>query len=353
MQTAATFFDGESSVPHHVEIKFDERNNELLFLSSEYKDKFWKIEDIDFQNLDFCLEISNKTNSLELLKITDKSFVKFFIDSLNQNNNLSVYQKLLHKGIKFHIFIATLLIALIGTGYFYLIPWIGEKSVVMIPAEFDNYLSNDFLINYLADNKVDSVKSERLTDFSAQLDFKNSKPLSFIVVESEIVNAFALPDGKIVVFTGLLHKMKSYEELTALLSHEAVHVNNRHSVKMLARNLAGYIFVSAMFSDVNGIMSIIAENAENLQSLSYSRKFEDEADTEGVRLMMHNKVHPRGMINLFKRLKDDKYAMPEFLSTHPVTDSRIQVISEVIRKTDYSFKTNLKLKQSFDLIRNE
>ncbi|MDO9154645.1 MAG: M48 family metalloprotease [Paludibacter sp.] len=97
----------------------------------------------------------------------------------------------------------------------------------------------------------------------------------------------------------------------------------------------------------------MAENAENLQSLSYSRKFEDEADTEGVRLMMHNKVHPRGMINLFRRLKDEKYVVPEFLSTHPITDGRIQTINRVIKESQFLYRDYPKLKQSFELLKKQ
>jgi predicted Zn-dependent protease len=232
------------------------------------------------------------------------------------------------------------------------VPYVGEKSVVLIPNDFDNYLSNQFLINYLAENKVDTVKSEWLTHFGNALDLKNEKELGFVVVESDIVNAFALPDGKIVVFTGIIDKVKSYDELAALLAHEAAHINGRHSVKMLARNLAGYIFVSAMFSDVNGIMAVIAENAESLQSLSYSRKFENEADREGVYLLLNNNIQPEGMVKLFSRLKDDENVLPVFLSTHPVTDDRIQTISGIIKQTQFEIVPNSKLDYYFNKLKN-
>ena len=74
--------------------------------------------------------------------------------------------------------------------------------------------------------------------------------------------------------------MKSYDQLVALLGHEVSHVNNRHSIKILTRNLAGYMMISLVFSDLNGIMSVLAENAQQLRSLSYSREFEEEADEQ-------------------------------------------------------------------------
>ncbi|MFZ4583498.1 MAG: M48 family metallopeptidase [Paludibacter sp.] len=352
MQTAATYFDGESSTPHQVELFYDDRSNDLLFLSSDYNNKRWRVEDIEFHKLDFCVEISNKAYPLELLKITNQDFIAFFIAQLNQNGQLSIYQKLLHLGFKVHIAIACILIAFIAIGYFYLVPFVAEKSVAVIPLEFDDYLSNEFLVDYFADNKVDTLKTELLTEFGSKLNFRNRRPYTFVVVKSDIINAFALPNAKIIVFTGLLDKMQSYEELTALLSHEAVHINNRHSVKMLARNLAGYIFISAMFSDVNGIMTVIAENAENLNALSYSRKFENEADREGLQLMFNNHVNARGMLNLFQRIKSDEKALPSFLSTHPVTDERMAEISKQINNSKANPKQNQELKQIFNKIKS-
>ena len=77
-------------------------------------------------------------------------------------------------------------------------------------------------------------------------------PIKFSVINSETVNAFALPDGNVVVFTGIIDLMDDYDELAGLIGHEVAHVNNRHSMRMMCRNLAGYIFLSAVLSDVNG-----------------------------------------------------------------------------------------------------
>jgi Zn-dependent protease with chaperone function len=353
LSTTATYYDGLTSTPHSVDVNFDERNNEIQFFSPDFTNKLWKIEDIEFQKLNFCLEISNKAHLSETLKIVDEDFAKQFIENLNKNGKLSIYQQLINKNIKVHFTILAFLVAFIVVAYIYFVPWVGEKSTVMIPQEFDSYLSNEFLIDYLSDNEVDSIKTKGLEQFSALLDLSKNKNLTFMVVKSEVVNAFALPNGKIIVFTGLLDKIKSPEELTALLCHEVIHINHRHSVKMLARNLAGYIFISAMFSDVNGIMTVIAQNAENLQSLSYSRKFETEADTEGLKLMIIKNVNPKGMVSLFQRIKEDDKVLPSFLSTHPVTDERIKVITEMIKTSYYADKENIRLKNTFKAIYND
>ena len=59
--------------------------------------------------------------------------------------------------------------------------------------------------------------------------------------------------------------MKSYEELVALIGHEATHVNHRHGMKLLCRDLSGYLFVSAILGDANGIMAVITDNVNSLQ----------------------------------------------------------------------------------------
>ncbi|WP_395057879.1 M48 family metallopeptidase, partial [Flavobacterium sp.] len=138
-----------------------------------------------------------------------------------------------------------------------------------------------------------------------------------------------------------------------LIGHEVSHVNNRDSMKMLCRNLSGYLFVSAILGDTNGIMAIIGDNANTLQSLSFSRKFEHQADVEGFKILTANHVNPKGMSNLFKRLQEDKSALsiPEFLSSHPITNERINDIDKLIKSKSFVVKDNPKLKTLFQEIK--
>jgi beta-barrel assembly-enhancing protease len=166
------------------------------------------------------------------------------------------------------------------------------------------------------------------------------------------MNAFALPDGSIVVYTGIIDSMKDYEELAGLIGHEVAHVNHRHSMKMLCRNLSGYLFISAILGDANGVMAVLGENVNTLQSLSFSREFEREADTEGFKIVTSNEVNPKGMSTLFKRLQNEKtISIPEFLSSHPVTKDRIRHIDEMIKTKPFQSKDNSKLSLLFQRIK--
>jgi predicted Zn-dependent protease len=244
-------------------------------------------------------------------------------------------------------------LGLVAAIYFFIIPILIDRSIDLIPKSFDKEIGEKYLAQYVLFNKIDSAKTKSLSEFAYQLVLENGDNMKFVVVESSTVNAFALPDGTIVVFTGILDKIDSYDELVALIGHEAAHVNGRHGIKMICHDLTGYIFISAILGDVTGIQAIIGDNLNSLQSLSFSREFEKEADEKGLLLMYNNNINPEGMIKLFERLKqEDKLSLPEFLASHPVTDKRILFAKEAIKKGGYQIKTSSRLDSLFIKIKN-
>jgi beta-barrel assembly-enhancing protease len=324
------YFDGKSSRPFDIDMSVDETHGIFTFSLPNMADVIWHIDDIEYENVGSYFELRNKKH--EFIKIHDEGFKPVLFHLLKSRNKLTFYQKLINSGTKGYIAIAVLIVGLIVAGYFIAIPWIAEKAVTLIPESFDRKMGDSFLNTYYEENDIDSLKSEQLNRFASKFDWDNTTKLHFIVVNSETINAFALPNGNIVIFTGLLDKMKGYDELVGLIGHEVSHINHRHSMKMLCRNLAGYIFISAVFSDVNGIMTIISQNMHNLESLTYSRRFEREADAEGTKLIIQNKVDPRGMIRLFSRLSNKtESVVPQFMSTHPYTKERMKYIDEYIK----------------------
>ena len=353
------YFDGRSSRPHRVTLTAHERSGELTFraVPDENGDSgahaepfsiasagrstgtdspaiFWRISDVTYELAGDYLEIRNKRGSDEFLKIFDKQFRQYFISMLRHSGQLSVYQRLLNGGPGMMVFFTILIIGLIAAGYFRGIPWVAEKAVDLLPAEYDRYIGDTFADTYLINAKIDSARSEQLNRFAALFRWENTTQLDLLVVESNQVNAYALPNGRIVIYSGLLDKMENYEELAGLIGHEVAHINHRHSMKMLTRNLAGALFISVILSDVNGIMTLISENIHSLQTLTYSRRFEYEADRTGTLLLIRNQVDPEGMLQLFSRLSDEDASLtvPEFLSTHPYNEERMASIRVLIQE---------------------
>jgi len=172
-------------------------------------------------------------------------------------------------------------------------------------------------------------------------------------VNSPTVNAFALPGGQIFVYSGIIDKMKNYNELVALLSHEITHVTHQHSLKSLGRSAAAAIFISGLFVDISGISAGILDQANQLKQLRYSRELETEADQHGVDFMIKYKVSPEGMISLMQILdaegeKQDGFM--KYLSTHPETRERIHALKSNNR-ISANFKENLSLKAIFSDIK--
>ena len=352
----ATYFDGITSTPQHIELMLEERINELRFFLSDGNCTIWHLRDVQYEIYgNDLIEIRHASNPMALLKVNDKEFKENFVTHFKRKMQMSWYQRIIGWGFTAHLTIAISIFALIVWGYIFVVPYIAEKSAALIPDSFDDYLGKTFMFDYMTQHAVDSSKTVVLNDFAGQLELNNTKQLHFTVVNSDMVNAFALPDGNVVVFSGILEKMENYDELAGLIGHEVSHINGRHSVKMLCRNLAGYLFISAILTDVNGIMAIISENAHNLQNLSYSRQFESEADEQGTLLMMQNKINPLGMVQLFSRLQEEekdetngKYVtLPEFMSSHPATEERKDYIKQLIESKSHVETVNPELELLF------
>ena len=345
----AKYFDGKLSVPHQVVLSTTERFDEFRLQCEDGNSFVWHAVDLNFEEYGNCLEIRNKQFPGALLQIKDEQFAKDFFEAMKWKNKVDVHRRLMGLGFPKIAGIAVVMFALIVLAYFYVLPPVAEKSAALLPESFDTSLGNAFMAAFLNENKIDSAKTAHLEKFAAQINFENTKPLRFSIVDSKEVNAFALPNGQIVVYKEILNKMKCSSELAALLAHEAAHVNHRHSTKMLCRNLAGYMLISLILSDVNGIMAVLADNAQQLHTLSYSRKFENESDEQGLRILMNNNIDPNGMVQLFELIeKEEKIKVPKIISTHPLAKERKENMQNIIEKSEYSLLSNNYLDSIFE-----
>jgi Zn-dependent protease with chaperone function len=347
-KTTAVFYDGSSSVPQQIELSLNRLNATLEFQISDGSNCKWLIKEVVFDKRPTGLYLKHGSDIVQHIKVKDADFINIINRFRKENGYVGWYQKLLDLGFAAHFGIAVVIMAVIGLCYLYAIPWVAEKSVVLIPEEYDNKLGSSAWIGNQNFVTIDSARTKILNDFAKQLNLQNRKQLKFTVVQSNEINAFALPDGNIVVYTGILKEMKDYDELVGLLGHEASHVNNRHSMKMLCRSLSGYLFISVILGDANGIMATIGDNVNSFQSLSFSREFERQADLDGFKILVANKVNPQGMSNLFKRLEEHQsIEIPEFLSSHPVTENRIDFINQMIINQKFENQKNPRLEKLF------
>jgi predicted Zn-dependent protease len=176
-----------------------------------------------------------------------------------------------------------------------------------------------------------------------------------LLADQQTINAFALPGGRIVLFSGLLDKMGSAEELAGLLGHEVGHVKHRHSIKAQMRSLSTYLFVSLLLSDVNGVTAVLMDNAKMLSNLSYSRKLEHLADEEALAVLQKNHISQSGLVDLFRTLQGEAGEEPQFLkflSSHPLTQDRLDFAKKAAAK-QRGEQENLELKEIWERIESE
>lgn len=349
----AKYFDGHSSASQQIIIAFNDTMNEFRLQVADGISFLWQLEDLQFEQYGSLLELRNANYPGAILKVDNKDFSQQFYEIMKQDRRLDIHSRLLNLGLSKITAIAFCLFGLMVLGYFYVLPPVAERFVVLLPVSFDNEIGDVFMETFLNEHDVDTVKTRYLEKFASNLNLKNAKPLRFTVVKSNELNAFALPNGHIVVYTAILDSMKSSDELVALLGHEVSHVNNRHSTKMLCRNLAGYMVISLIFSDINGVMAVLTDNAQQLQSLSYSRTFEQEADEQGLKIIIDNHVDPNGMVQLFDQLeKETNISIPQIISSHPSTENRKEHMQKIISQTVYEVKPNDNLTSIFESLNN-
>ncbi|UAY51967.1 M48 family metallopeptidase [Ferruginibacter albus] len=220
-----------------------------------------------------------------------------------------------------------LFLLLVGGAYFIfvqLVPYVGLK-LISTQQEID--LGDNFYASFMSNEKIDRNATAIVQKFADNLELSDTYPITVTVVKENQVNAFALPGGHIVVYSGILKHMNSYQELAALLGHEATHVNKRHTLKGMLRSISSSVLISWVIGDGGGLSSVLVRNANNLHNLSFSRSLEEEADEQGMNIMVKDNVDPKGMQDLMVHLQEASGDIPSelsFLSSHPLTKDRIE-----------------------------
>jgi len=150
--------------------------------------------------------------------------------------------------------------------------------------------------------------------------------LRVYVVNRTVVNAHALPGGNIVIFKGLLERTRTAEELAGVVAHELQHVLRRHTTRAVIQDASTGLLLMALTGDVTGPLAYGLQTARTLGELRYSRRAEDEADTEGMKMLLAARVDPAGMIDFFDTIGQEEGRQPKaltYFSTHPLAADRI------------------------------
>ena len=178
------------------------------------------------------------------------------------------------------------------------------------------------------------LKEEGLEDEIEQYDWE------FHLVEDDAVNAFAMPGGKIVIFTGIMPVARDETGLAVIMGHEIAHVVANHGNERMSQGLLtqfGGIAIATALRDYPAttralFMAAYGAGAQIGILLPYSRLHESEADHLGLIFMAMAGYDPREAPRFWERMAAHKAANgpPEFLSTHPADQRRVRDLEDLV-----------------------
>lgn len=222
------------------------------------------------------------------------------------------------------------------------VPAMLASSVEALPTEIDRQIGDAAMVQMRVGEEVTdpAVRAlideivERLAPHAALdgIEFRVR------VVESDNVNAFALPGGPIVVFTGLLREAQGPDEVAGVLAHEMAHVTLRHGLRNVAHRAGLSLGLSLLLGDASGWVELAGQAAVLARANDYSREQESAADAEGVRMLLAAGLDPKGLADFFRLLEGqpgtELTGVMSWLSTHPDHRSRIEHVERLVAQAE-------------------
>ncbi len=360
MNYTGKYFDGKSSAGHVADIQLNRFQIDIFYTDGDFHAHHvqWntdKIHKNDFAEHDKVI-LKYGDFPFQYLEVPQKSFEQYLKTQYPLAPfHKSAYNWVFSKGTIGLVAMAIAFLGILALTYFYVVPWGAEKFAMTLPVEWEQQLGESVYSKMVSEESINETDTKLINDFFKKLNYPTDYNIRVVVVKDNIVNAYALPGGRIVVYEGILRKMDDYRELTALLSHEFSHVQLKHSTRNIARSLSSALLLSVLFGDASGITAIVIENADAVKQLGYSRQLEEDADRNGLALMKKRSIDPHGMKELFETLQKESEGEEDgykFLSTHPLTKDRIKFVNEEIAKKDFTWQPDPVLDSLYKEIQN-
>lgn len=176
----------------------------------------------------------------------------------------------------------------------------------------------------IMDGMLNDILTSGQVTFADEFDWE-----LFIIDDDQTLNAFATPGGKIYVYSGLVYFLDHADDLMGVLGHEIAHSDQRHSSKQLQRVYGISVLLQVIAGGQSELTQEILGSLVGVGALSFSRDAENEADEFSVAYLAQTTYACNGAAAFFQKLIDRDAAgdTPEFLSTHPAAQSRVEAIN--------------------------
>jgi beta-barrel assembly-enhancing protease len=232
-----------------------------------------------------------------------------------------------------------LFIAIIFSTWFVLsrINWMSIFNVTRITKTTEEKLGETFWKLFSRTEKEicsSSVKNpvDSLVDHICKCNSIERSKIKLHILKNNKVNAFSLPNGYLVVFSGLIEASENEAELTGVLGHEIAHIEKDHVMKKLVKEVGLSVLISITSGNNSG--QAAKEIVEKLSSTAFDRDLEREADISAVDYMIKADIDPEPFANFLFRLADEEKNIPRqvyWISTHPDSKERAENIIKYIK----------------------
>lgn len=348
-RTEAIHFDGVKPRERRGQLIYDAANKELHFYEIDTETQTEKFAFSLDKNHGFEIRTRLKEQLIEwrvkgnhtsaLIVIQDLKFTRLVRDKyLSHKNIFWRYATYVWSESFGRVIIAlAVALAITGVGAHYFM----ENSYHLIPVTWDKKVGDQAEAG-LKEFGAICTSAETVRDLRKFLPYfrEAGTPHQYDIqiLKSPVENAFALPGGKITVFSATVEKAKNYEELAGILAHEVGHVERRHGMQQLSQYMTLRLVLTLAFgmTDDATILSFAADAGALLLLLKNSRDHERDADAFAARKLAEAGISSKAIREFFERInkesKSEISSVPDFVLTHPADKERIRFFEQYEKK---------------------
>ncbi len=200
-----------------------------------------------------------------------------------------------------------------------------EEEIASRPDEFPLLSQSNYAVAYQHINRIrDSILNTGLIYYDDRFEWK-----VYIIENDTVLNAFATPGGYLYFYTGLIKFLDNEAQFAGVMAHEMAHADLRHSTNQITKAYGVQILLSIIIGQAQSqLAEIVGSLAYGLGTLAFSRDHEYQADEYAVKYLYQTSYEARGIADFFIKMEGSPRP-PEFLSTHPSPENRIEKINEV------------------------
>lgn len=231
-------------------------------------------------------------------------------------------------------------------------PATGRRQLLMMSAEEEIALGEEAMPELIAEYGGE-VQSAELREFFDRVGQRLARkveepyqdlPWQFTLLDSDVINAFALPGGKVFMTRALLSHMTNEAQVAGVLGHEIGHVTSQHADEQISRQmgasiLANLLMAAAQGGDYAPVVEVVVGVGGQGYLLKFNRDQEYEADKQGLKYMTKAGYDPYAMIDVLEillKMGGSSGMLAEFFSTHPDTAKRLDRVENML-EDDYSY----------------